>query len=429
MYKTQEEAMSFLNQRLINDGIFGEQEIRKAIQDIVDSIPPSMADAYGETDEIKAANYYETYKTQVGNTSNVPDEKPAFEIQDHKPGDIVDKKKSTAFVVPVISDAIAEKIHARTKASTAERYKKQLATSIDAIVVENPKPSVLYKGVKVTPIATEERLAEIEKMLVPEEENLKAFKMIKEAVGKTKLPVFMNDASGKVRGVQISTPADGEDKNQIQQMLLTTEMLTGFLISDVLGRIPTGDTGIGVVLQKLEAVKKKSAKADATAAAGRPKLTWVGKSAAVKNDENLLVLNKVAVDEKGKKITKPGKLKIAQGIKVYVGDESNVTAKGERKTRTIRLSGEYEDIPVFDRKEPAYRDIFGDVKTKGIISGYMSEAEKAEANKVIQDAMIASVSGVLEGANLLGDKFASILDELQEVQEENSAATLAGFAE
>lgn len=54
-YKSTDEALRFLMGK----------PLENMVKDIVDYIPPSVANTYGDTDMIRAANYYETYISQV----------------------------------------------------------------------------------------------------------------------------------------------------------------------------------------------------------------------------------------------------------------------------------------------------------------------------------------------------------------------------
>lgn len=64
-YTGQEEAQEYLKSRLSKRDIIVPPKVAKEIQAILDSIPPSSMEEYGETDTVRAANYYEVYIRQL----------------------------------------------------------------------------------------------------------------------------------------------------------------------------------------------------------------------------------------------------------------------------------------------------------------------------------------------------------------------------
>jgi hypothetical protein len=341
MYSNVNDAREFLVKELVSQGILGKDQQDAEIAAVVAAIPTATRAEYGEDDIVAAANYWPTYQAAKGAISNASN--PAS-LQSAGAGAVIKATRSSAeFIPPVLADEVMEAARELVQAKAAERVQNTAQTSINTLLVENPPASEMYGKLRVIPRVTVEKLGEYEKLLVDDPENKAAFKRVKEAVNKTALSVYCNDKNRRLRGVRVKTPASGEGKGHLEDIILTIEGLFGFLATKVIGRIPSDKTGIGVVMTAIKAAQKAGKKADATAPKGKPRVKWVGKTAALKEGRNIEVINEV--EKVGNKVeTRKGRLRIADSFKVYVGDERN--SKGERKTRTIRLSGESNEVPV-----------------------------------------------------------------------------------
>ena len=426
MFNTRDEAMEYLVKELISKGLLDKAAQEAEITKVVASIPPATRPTYGEDDVVAAANFWTTYNQMVGSAPSVPAASP---INLQTTGGVAPSNRRAEYVVPVLAEEAMQAAKDILLQKQSQRVQNTAMTSVDSFIVRNPKASEMLQGLEVVPLCPVEKLDEYEANLVDTEENKAAFKRIKEAViGSKKLPVHINDANRKVLGFKVTKPTQGEGKTSNESVTLTPDGLIGFLATEVLGRIPNEKNGIGCMITSIAPAAKAGRKADATAPQGKPRVKWVGKTAALVDptEKHIVVANTYAVTG-NKKETKKGRLRIADSFEVYNGTELN--SKGKRKTKRIRLSGESTLIPVMKRLED-FVSKFGPEADAKTISANMSDADKAKALQITMALVSAATEDQLAGGtSALGDQFNNIISQIRKAGKEAGKSAVANFAD
>jgi len=411
------DARDYVVKELIKKGILDKAAQDTEITNIIGAIPPSTAIGYGTDPIVKAANFLSTYYAM--NTK----EESGKNITTTQAGNITAAGgKRGEFVAPVLPDAQQNKAREILLNKQAERIQNTAMTTVVNFIVRNPKASEMYKGLTVIPTVTPEKLKEYEDNLVDELKNKEAFTRVKEAANKKHMPVHINDLNRKMLGMSVETPKMVEGKTNLTTEQLSNEAIPGFLSIRVIGRIPSEKNGIGCAVTSISSVGKPGKKADVTATLGRPRVKFVGKTAAMADptEKFILIANEYSMVGTKKEVKK-GRLRIAESFKVYSGTETD--SKGNRKTKTIRLSGECTSIPVMKRKTEFIAK-FGDETDAKVISAHLSDADKAKALELTLDLAAAAVGGkIAGGVGGLGTEFNELIAQIK--QADNAAGTKA----
>jgi len=415
-FLNQKDAYEEMTAKALTRGIFEEPEIRSWCQEIADSIPPSTKMAYAPADLqddaiVLAANYYETY---AGNLNiDTVDTNSAVTVQATgitvKAG--AEKK---ALPEPTLSDAQTETVKKLLSANLDKKQAMTAASKVKAILVRAPKPSEMFKGIVLEVKDEKNMLPTYADILVDTPENKAAYAKAQEAVksGKKVNPNF-NDKSRKYMGVVVETLSNkSEGAAQKEERVMDNDMLVGFLTFEVLCRIPSVDD-LGVELKGIKAVSTKGRKGESTAAAGIPNLSWDGRPAVIEAGapERVIAISAVKKGE-----FRTGSLPTELAFKVYkvtrnekqeiTGYETN--QKGDKLTKTIRLRGTSDKLPVLERL-PKYVSIFSIEKNGTTIYANMSKSEQIEAIKTATDF----ISRMGENKEVLFSGYKDILDAVE----------------
>lgn len=429
MYNNRDEAMNFMVKELIKKGVLDKAEQEAYIAKVAAAIPPATRAGYGEDDTVAAANFWTTFHAKEGATGGEGGEGNPLNVQP-KDVKVADKKVKVEFTAPVMSDEAKKAAKEILLKQQTQRMLNTPQTSIDALVVKNPKASEMLKGITVVPECTEEKLKEYEGILVDDEKNKEAFNRVKEAVNSAKaMPIHTNDANRKVLGVKISKPGEGEGKKAAKVTdLYTNAGLVGFLATEVMGRIPSEASGIGCQITSITASGKAGQKADATAVQGQPRIKWAGKTAALSDEAqtHIVVVNEFSKTG-GKQEVKTGRLRIAESFKVYNG--TGLDAKGNRKQKTIRLSGKCPVVPVMKRIDEFVAK-FGDEVDARVISANLTAEDKQQAVDLTMQLFAAVKGGALNmSESTLGVQFSDIINKINQAEEKGAVDKTNNFAD
>lgn len=385
-------ALEFISIEANKKGLFSPEEQLEFVNSIVEQIPPTTKPAYmgegadAEDPYVLAANYFPTWTKNV----NEPLEGAgALDLQTQTK-EVAKKDKEKAVLRPRFSDAETAAIAALLKQDDDWKMKKTVGSSIKALLVRAPKPSVLYKGLKGV-IATA-KLADLQlyrNIIVEDEKGVNKAaleKAITACEKQTPVAVHIDDEKRAYKGVIVSTPVVKEGKTVIEEIIMSPAMLESFLFMDVWTRIPSKD-GLGVEATNVTAKTGKARQSDNTRVAAKAVLKWDGKQAVIKSgDANRVVaISEVKADEKRDNVLLP--LDIA--FEVYVGewnaDKTEFTKKKDQKNKfmkkTIRVRGSVDGVPVLKRIEK-YANIFGEEKNGTTIFAKMGEEDKKKALSV-----------------------------------------------
>lgn len=413
-----QEAKNFLSEKMITAGILDASEAKAEVAKIVAAIPPATRASYGEDDEVAAANFYNTYiEADTANSAS------PIAIQETA---IAANTAKIEFTAPTLAEEAMEAAMDILKASQDQKVQNTANTQITHFIIRNPKASEMLAGIKIVPETPEDKLKEYESMLVDTPENKKKFAALKEAVQSKKMvDVYMNDASRKVLGLKVTTPANQEGKTSTQNIILTNDSLIGFLVTNVLGRIPSDKTGVGCRLTAISPVKAKGSKTDATAVQGKPRVKWVGKTQAVKDPEGkMLVIANTYQRAGDKKEVKKATLRTDSFFEVYVGTETN--NKGDRRVRKIRLSGKSAQVPVLKRL-PEFISAFGDETDSKTISANLSAEEKQQAFDLTLQLVTSAADNKLFISSSFGAEFEGIINTITKANKAAGKNAAAGF--
>lgn len=420
-FKTTDEATPYLMSKFVTRGIVLQEQIDAEVDNIVAAIPTATRDAYGEDKYVAAANFYPTYEASfVSNEGgNQGEDKSPVNVQNGTPNVPAARAAKEAYERPALTDSQQAAMASIIEASQAARIRNTPLTKIVKLLVRYPLQSSYANGRKVVPKCTPENLAKYEKDLVQTPENMAAFKLVKEAVeGNKPMEVYINDKNVKVEGARISTPAIGEGKTNMEEIVLTNEQLAGFLITRVIGRIPN-DPVVGVELRTMSSAKAKR-HGDASVKVARPTLRWVGRTQALENfsanAETTCEVSKVGNKEETRKV----RMRINESFQINNGTNQ----KGEVKTRTVRLTGELADAPKFRRKEE-FRSILGELSDSQTLSAVLSPEEKSAALQTSIDMISSAVASQLQGGlGSYGEEFQNMVKQIAEAA--NTTNTAAG---
>lgn len=423
-HTNRDEAMVYLTQELVERDIVTTAAIDEEIDKIYNSIPEATRAGYGDDKVVAAANFYPTYLETFASANNKPEAQGgALTIQTPAgaPAPRANTKRE-AYENPVLTDAQKEQVERLVEQTQKLRMRNTPLTSIKKLLINKPKPSTYMKDLKVIPAeVSADKLAEYEAALVQTEENIAAFNKLREAIGKTALPIYLNDNSVKVEGAKISTPKVGEGKSGDEELTLTLEMIAGFLVTRVIGRIPS-DPVVGVELSSMKRVTKGGRHTDASNKMGKPHLRWVGRKEALDTPQYYEATTEVSTVG-GKTEFKEQRMRTELSFKIITGQNE----KGEDKTRTIRFSGKVANVPKLRRKEE-YREIFGELSDNKTLSPFLSPEEKQDALQRTFD-MIASAAGaeLVGGPSAYGEDFNLMVKQINEATRAQSSTAASSF--
>lgn len=421
-FTNHDEAMSYLTKEFVSRGIFDADAVNAEIKQIVGVIPPTVREGYGDNEVIAAANFYTTYKGTLNTSTPVATGGPLSIQEGNGAMPPAPRQATERYERPILTDAQRNKVEDIVQQNQAQRIRNTPLTSIEKILVRSPKPSTYLAGKKVMPkFDNAEKLAEYEKNLVQTEENIAAFNRIKAAIGQTEMPVFINDKNIKIEGVVVKTPGNEEGKAQDVTLPLTLDQLAGFLVTRVLGRIPSQPM-VGVELQSMRKVKKNGRHADASLKLGKPYIRWVGKADALAEFDKYTEVTTEQQKTGNKVETKTLRVRIEESFQVIQGKNND----GSDRIRTVRLPGVIE-APKFQRKQE-FRSLLGELSDAKTLSAYLSEEEKHEALQKTIELFSATTAGeLMGGANAYGEEFSSLIREIQKSQASAAATTASSF--
>lgn len=422
-FANQEEAMKVLKKAIVmNTGSTVAEEIQAKIGHIIEAIPATVRESLDPDDTIAAAQYAETYFATLNKNAA-----PAGNAVATQAGAAPKAaKKSGDFALPSISTEAQKAAMEIITANFAQRLENTKATSILKLVVENPKQSERFKGLNFVPKAYDAaKWEEWEKALVPGDDNRKAFEELKEAAGKKSMEIYINDDNRKVIGARIELPSGEAGKSSAAApVLLRADKLIGVMTTKTAGRIPSEKTGIGATLSQVRPSSKGS-QLDVTSQMFKPNVKWTGKKEALADEKKVEVANQ-AKKEGGKTVTGKVPVKSEKFFTVYLGDETNLDSKGNRKTRKVRLTGEVEAVQ-YVRASEEYTKEFGPVAVKGVVSADLSDKEKDEARRLTFDLIRAASNNQLAGVDGLGEEFKQALSNIKQAEQTGTAKAVAGL--
>lgn len=427
-FTNHDDAANFMVTVCAEKGLFSQEQIEAEVKAVVESIPSATRVMYApaelqDDNYVLAANFYEVYLGEAGSKQN-----PA-NIAVTVGGGTLSTSKG-AFVPPTtLTDEQNAAAQALLAGNLEAKAQKTVQTKVAKLLVRAPKASELIGGKKVVPECDADKLAEYEKYLLDTPENKKAFATVKEAVQKkTPMPVFINDASRKYMGVIVATPVLETGKTIMKEIAMDDERLTNFLAIELFCRIPSEATGLGCKISGFKKAKAgKKADVDVTRAQGKAHIVWDGKTTAIKEGDPNLV---ISINEKKGKEVKDSKVRIAESFKIYATKKSEdgsvefkTNKKGEKITKSIRLQGKTNEMPVLVRKSD-YVELFGEEKMGTVIFATMTQKEKEAA---LQQALIfvdmtASTRGTGTG-NVMLDNI------LKEIKTRGASGKTEGFVE
>lgn len=403
-FASKREAEDFILNELVLLSIYSENLTEEAVQVIAGSIAPTLRAEYNSDDTWAAAEHFADF------IANVPDgldhiiKKENGEVDQAQapakqaPGggtvqtqtNQADKKKVVNWKPAVLSSEEANKhIEEQSTRLIQEGLARQATASLDKFVIaNNPKDIVeALKGEKVKVTATAADFKKYEENLVPGEENKAVFESVKKrALAGEAFEVHVSSVPSRAIGAVVSYDEGGTGKGQVKPHIIPEKDMFELLISKLANRIPTGDRGLGVKFESLRATRS-SGHANAAVESVKPKLVYVGRTQALKDEthQHLEYANKVTGETVRKSVP------IKEVFEVYLGADK-VNNDGSRKTRKVRLQGPTEKYPVFTRASQEMHDAFGEINRTDVITPTTQSNMKEEIAK-IADTFRTAVRG------------------------------------
>ena len=324
---------------LAQKGVTGPA-VEPTIDKIVAAIPTSLRGNYPEDREEAALAFLGTYYTSyASNPAPVsPTETQTAPVPEAQPSAMTAEQK--------------QKIYNLVNQNRAQTDIVSQKTIIKKILLEKPLlKEYVPEGTTVVPVCKDNDLAKYEAKLIDTPENRAAFEEIKAAVKNgTPMPVYRDATTYKTAGYLLVTPK-ASNSAEMEELLLTTNGLIGFLATKASGYIATnGEAGLGAKLKFVKTQSKKN-KASVQTVEGSPRAYVTNRKAALEGKEfdTWEIISKV--DETQDKVK--GRLRIAKTFQINNG----VNEKDEPLVRTVRLSGA-ADLPVFIRANAQYEEAF-----------------------------------------------------------------------
>lgn len=427
------EAKAAYAQYLIDNQIWKAEDVDALVGKINATIPEGSEILNIEDKKDRAILYFSKYAEATGITLGA---KPAGgnTPANVKAGDAATTgNNKPKFVLPDISTGVANAAKENIKNHKEERYQTMLKTDVEKLVWERGQLKDYAKFFPETSVVvnvTDGELAAYEEDLVlTDEQSVKNFKIIKEAV-QNKKPLELNLESGapQPKGAIIKTPKRGEGKEEIGREVKDINALKGFLLGRVPLRIPSkGELGLGIQLAEPRMKDDSQSYGDTISKRYDMKVIFAGKKEAFKNEKYAEFLSEVKTKADGKAETVNRTMSIALAFKVKKRDKDTKEVI-EGKTKTIRLKAEVA-VPVFQRKN---NEIVKSFKSKGasnFISGLESGPDKIANDIAYEKTLLTAISGLADDPKLLGDDFADILSTVSSAKAEGAKKVAGGFDE
>lgn len=409
----QEVTNKELNFVLVRNGILDDKEMIDVANKILETVTAqekSQPENQGLEEQALATKYAERYFTMKNGIMNKPT------------GQATPQAPSVAKVRPSVPAAEAAKLQQFQENTRQQRAEASAKTSLLRMLGDKP-----YPGTYMAPNMTMKPKVNIQKFeayadqLVQTEENKRAYEEAMNAIrNNTEMAVYIpaeDKWNPKNVGIVIQTPSETAGSGQMQEMMLPDKEAISFVAVNLNGYIPCDANHPGC---RIGAARVAAPKAQSRGVTLTPRLIYVNKKEAYSKPDQHEFISRPKMNG-NQPVTKEGTVRSALSFEII--DKNKLKNDGTPKTRKVRVSGRAM-VPVFERTQPKYVEIFGEAQKNNNVVTAPSKSELSAHDEMIKETLFAlqqGQSGYSAAQKKFIEQFSSVTSQPQP-QAANQAA-------
>jgi hypothetical protein len=329
------EANKILIQKIVQNGK-DPADFESWVKRIVEAIPAAERAAFGEDDTEAAVAYADTYFDALNTDASV--------------GSPTETQGAAFESKPIGMSAEQQNLLDETTASLVKPGWAEKSTIVK-LLVEKPAPSsYIPEGTKVVPTCKPNNRQKYESNVW--EDDKAALAEVMAAVDNgTPIEVYVNDSNRKIVGAKVNRPSGEPGQETNIDTVYTKEKLIGYILGTLeanpIPPNPANGLAAQVKASKPRATTKVSTRIQEGAAV--PRLIFSGKTKALEDPNAFEVISTQSGE------VQTGKLRITKTFKIRT---NKFRQDGTEIIRTVRLTGDYNNMPVWKRTTDEYSRLF-----------------------------------------------------------------------